>query len=129
VGSMSCSFHPQLFLPIESSFFDDEKESNQKQCDENDHLHKSLHTQVLKVHGPGVHENDLYIEQDEEDSDHKIFDVKGHARITLRFNAAFKRFQLCLRLSFGPQQVGKDHGGPDESKRHEEHQGDGDVVG
>jgi hypothetical protein len=83
-----------LFLPLKGAFFNDIKETDKEQSDKQYHLKKSFQAKLLEVHCPWIHKNDFNIEQDEQNGNDKVFDVKGHPRIAFRLYSALECFEL-----------------------------------
>ena len=98
--------------PVEDAFLPDEEESRQNEDDKSEHLDESEHFQLLENDGPGIKENGLDIEQDEEHRNQ----IKPHAEtvpgIASWFDTALVRqvFHLVLESAPNRERQGNQRG-------------------
>ena len=94
-----------------------DEEAAKQQGHEQNHLDKTLHTQLLEIHGPGVHKNDLYIKKHEENRHQKVLNRNGCTGIPDNLDAALEGIVLQLAFPTGTNVVGNDHGTHNKSRR------------
>jgi hypothetical protein len=86
----------------------------------------------VKVNSPGIHENNLDIENYKQNGHQEIFDGKRKAGIALRLYAALKIFVFDAAFSFGAKPMGRYHGGyhkPQSNKQHDKNRNIGRWTG
>src|SRR3990172_3490132 len=82
---------PDISLPIEGAVVPSVEESHHQDPQKNRHPRKAPRAQVTKDDGPGIEENDLHVEQDEQDRGQVELDRHVAGRNRKRRHARLER--------------------------------------
>ncbi len=104
-------FTSYFFLfPLQRPLLKDVHQADEEHGHEGKHFEEAKEAEFFEVDGPGVHENDLHIEQNEEDGHEEIFYGKGAAGVANGRYATLKGVVLDAGLALGAEEVGSHQG-------------------
>src|SRR3972149_8951224 len=114
---------PDISLPIEGAIVPGVEEPHHQDPEKNRHPRQAPRAQVSKDDGPGVEENELHVEQDEQDRGQVELDRQvagGHGE---RGASALERLRFHLRRLFRAGNRGPPHEpAGDRPRKREEHE-------
>ena len=97
--------HCVLLFPLQSPLLNNIKKACQEKCHKNNYSKKSMPAQFPEIYGIRIKKNNFHIKQNKQNSHQKIFYCHRLAGITLRFDPAFKIYQLVFGFSFRAQKM------------------------